>query len=155
MEVAAPELAAPEVLVCDTSYISHFERSLRNPDRYRHWPATTLDRISAAILAITPFTLGEVRAGYVTRSWGAARIAQLENRLRGYVLIPLDLGIVDEYAKLHAQCRDAGISIGQNDLWIAATAVSQDLQLVTCDSAQAALPGVDAIYLPAPAVAPR
>jgi tRNA(fMet)-specific endonuclease VapC len=144
------EVAGPEILICDTSYISHFERSLRSSARYQHWPAATLDRIASAALAITPFTLGEIRAGYVTRGWGAPRVVQLENRLRGYVLVPLDTATLDEYAKLHAHCRDAGIGIGQNDLWIAAMAISQGVPLVTCDSSQAGLPGVESIYLAPP-----
>jgi predicted nucleic acid-binding protein len=141
------QLAAPEVLVCDTSFIRHFERAQREPQRYSHWPTSTLDRIARAVLALTPFTLGEVRAGYVEAGWGRARIAVLENRLAGYVLIPLDEPALDEYARLQAYCHKAGVGIGQNDLWIAAIATSQRLPLVTCDKAQSELPSVTPVYL--------
>jgi predicted nucleic acid-binding protein len=150
MESAAPELPAPEVLVCDTSFLGHFERSLRDSSRYRHWPRATLDRIAAAVAAITPFTLAEIRFGYTVAGWGAARIAAIENRLAGYVLIPLDSEALDEYVRLAAHARSNGIEIGHNDLWIAATAGSRDLPLVTSDRTQAQLPGVATIYLPPP-----
>jgi predicted nucleic acid-binding protein len=145
-----PELPAPEVLLCDTSYLAHFERSLRDASRYRHWDRGALERVAAAVLAITPFTLGEIRAGYVLRNWGAARITALENRIAGYVLIPLDSDALDEYAKLHAHCIANGIGIGQNDLWIAAIAISRSMLLITCDRAQAELPGLESIYFPPP-----
>src|SRR5215211_2599664 len=113
MTSASPELPAPEVLVCDTSFLSNFERSLRDSSRYGHWPPATLDRIAAAVLAITPFTLAEIRFGYTVASWGVARIAAVENRLAGYVLIPLDPDALDEYVRLAAHARSAGIAIGQ------------------------------------------
>ncbi|HEX6703071.1 MAG TPA: type II toxin-antitoxin system VapC family toxin [Gaiellaceae bacterium] len=143
-------MAAPEVLVCDTSFISHFEQAQRKPERYTHWPSPTLDRIARAVLAVTPFTLGELRAGYLIAGWGPARRAVLENRLAGYVLIPLDEPALADYATLHAHCRSAGVGIDHNDMWIAAIAISQGLELVTCDRAQANLPGVRAIFLPPP-----
>jgi predicted nucleic acid-binding protein len=142
------EIAAPEVLLCDTSFISHFERSQRRPERYVHWPAATLDRITRAIQAITPFTQGEVRGGYLAAGLSPARIAVLENQLSGYVLIPLDEPALDAYARLHASCRRSGVSISDNDLWIAAIAISRNLELVTCDRAQANLPGLRSIFLP-------
>jgi predicted nucleic acid-binding protein len=99
---------------------------------------------------VAPMTLGEIRAGYVVGKWGTARIAETENRLAAYVVIPLDDETLDEYAKLHAYCRTSGIAIGQNDLWIAAVAISRNIPLVTCDRQQAELPGVSSIYLPPP-----
>lgn len=147
----AIEVPSPEVLVCDTSFVGHSERAQRQPSKYAHWPSVVLDRVAAAIVAITPFTVAEVRAGAIVSNWSPARVAHLENLLRGYVLIPLDELVLDEYAKLHALCRTKGIGIGQNDMWIAATAISQGLLLVSCDRRQCDLPGVDSIYLPPPA----
>jgi predicted nucleic acid-binding protein len=146
------EVAAPEVLLCDTSYVSHFERSLRNPARYQHWPSETLDRIAAAFVALNPIALAEIRAGYRTRNWGAARTAHMENQLRSYVLIPLSEATLDAYADLHHHCHTTGRGmLRDNDLWIAATAIERDLVLVTCDRAQSQLAGLrDPIYLPPP-----
>lgn len=84
------QVPAHERILCDTSYLGHFERSMRNADRYRHWPTAILDRLTNAFLAITPFTLGEMRAGYMIGGWGPARVAHAENLLRSYILVPLD-----------------------------------------------------------------
>jgi predicted nucleic acid-binding protein len=99
---------------------------------------------------VAPITLGEIRAGYAIGGWGQARIAESEHRVGAYVVVPLDDATLNEYARLQAHYRKTGIGIGQNDLWIAAVAVSRGLPLVTCDLQQAQLPGVEAIYLSPP-----
>jgi len=148
VEAQTPELAAPEVIVCDTSFLGHFERSLRDSSKYRHWPPAMLERIAAAVVAITPFTLAEIRQGYIAAGWGEARIIAIENRLASYALIPLDTPTLDQYVEFAVHCRRHGIVIEHNDLWIAATAASRGLPLATSDSQQASLPGLTAIYLP-------
>jgi len=141
---------AAETLVCDTSFVGNYARSTIAPSRYGHWPKETLDRLDRAQLAITPFTLGEARAGYVMKRWGPARIAAADNQLASFLLLPLDTLTLEEYAKLHAHCKLSGKPLHHNDLWIAATAISRGLELVTSDAAQSNLPGVRAIYLPPP-----
>jgi predicted nucleic acid-binding protein len=59
-----------------------------------------LDRIDACILAISVITLAEARYGYLNAGWGAVRIEREERRLAGFLQIPLDLTIVDEWARL-------------------------------------------------------
>jgi predicted nucleic acid-binding protein len=144
------QLEAPEVLVCDTSYISHRERALRDASRYAHWPKAELDRVAAAVLALTPFTLAEIRVGWTRAHWGPERIAEAERRLHAYVVIPLDETTLSEWVRLRVHCFNAGYTLSDNDLWIAATAISHGLPLVTSDKAQSELPGVTAIYLPPP-----
>lgn len=39
------------------------------PARYAHWPADTLTRIEAAILAVSVITLAEARYGYLNAGW--------------------------------------------------------------------------------------
>ena len=41
-----------------------------------------------------------------------------------------------------------GAKPGQNDLWIAATAVEKGYELVTCVASQSEIPGLHAICLP-------
>jgi predicted nucleic acid-binding protein len=147
------EGVAAETLLCDTSFVGHYSRSTARPDRYQHWPKATLKRLGNAQLAITPFTLGEARAGYVHSGWGQAHIAAFEGQLASFLLIPLDGPTLDEYANLHAHCKSSGKPLHHNDLWIAAAAISRGLELVSCDAAQCALPGVQSIYLPPPGAA--
>jgi predicted nucleic acid-binding protein len=143
-------MVRPEIFVCDTSYISAAQKGLRNPEKVAHWPSLVVERIDAATLAITPFTLGEVRAGMVKAQWKPELRRRTEERLASYLLIPLSDKIVDIFAELHAGCLSTGVTITHNDLWIAATAIAHKLPLVTCDETQSELLGLpEAIYLPA------
>jgi predicted nucleic acid-binding protein len=120
--------------------------------RFSHWPKQTLDRIDGAILAISVITLAEARYGYLNAGWGAARIEREERRLAGFLQIPLDLTIVDEWARLKVLSRLNGWNVADNDLWIAATASARGHALVTCDADQARIddPALEVVHLPAP-----
>jgi predicted nucleic acid-binding protein len=56
---------------------------------------------------------------------------------------------VDECARLRAVCRSGGVTVPDNDIWIAATAISRGWTLVSCDEHFDAIPGVDHVRLPA------
>lgn len=129
--------APPERLLCDTSFVGASAKRLARPGLFAHWPAETVRRIDAAILAISVITLAEARYGYLNANWGAARIDREERRLAGFLQIPLDPVAIDEWARLRVSSRQNGWNVGDNDLWIAATATARGYALVTCDSDQA------------------
>jgi predicted nucleic acid-binding protein len=54
-----------------------------------------------------------------------------------------DVAIVDCCADLRATCRRSGVTVPDNDIWIAATAISRGWPLVSCDAHFGAIPGVD------------
>jgi predicted nucleic acid-binding protein len=143
------EIPAPEVLLCDTSYVAHSQLARRNRDRYAHWPQATLERLASGILAITPFTVAEIRFGYISAGWGVTRIEESERQLASFVLIPMDDETLTAYAHLAASCRAVGRMLQHNDLWIAATAISRGLPLVSCDDDQRGLPQLETVYLKA------
>jgi predicted nucleic acid-binding protein len=118
------------------------------PETVEHWPKEVLERLSAAVLAITPFTIAEEKFGWLHAGWPPEKVARYEQQLRALLLIPLDLETVDCYAALRAECMSKGLTFGYHDLWIGATAISQEIPLVTCDKSQSTIPGLDAIYLP-------
>lgn len=142
----------PERLLCDTSFVGASAKRSAQPDRFSHWPKQPLDRIDAAILAISVITLAEARYGYLNAGWGAARVEREEHRLAGFLQIPLDLTIVDEWARLKVLSRQNGWNVADNDLWIAATASARRHALVTCDADQARIddPALEVVHLPAP-----
>jgi predicted nucleic acid-binding protein len=145
---------APERLLCDTSFVGHVRALRTKPERYRHWDEQALARIEDAVLAISVVTLAEARFGYLNAGWGDAKIAEEERRLASFLQIPLDLPDLDEWARLRDQAKRQGTAIGDNDLWIAATASTRDHALVTCDEDQRRLEDhlpVDVIYFPPPA----
>ena len=142
----------PERLLCDTSFVGASAKRSAQPDRFSHWPKQTLDRIDAAILAISVITLAEARYGDPNAGWGAARVEREERRLAGFLQIPLDLTIVDERARLKVLSRQNGWNVADNDLWIAATSSARGHALVTCDADQARIddPALEVVHLPAP-----
>lgn len=139
----------PERLLCDTSFVGASARRAAQPERFAHWPAAALSRVDAAILAISVITLAEARFGYLVAGWGAARIEREERRLTGFLQIPLDSRIVDEWAQLRVLSKQNGWNVADNDLWIAATAAARGYALVTCDTDQARIvdPRLDVIHL--------
>lgn len=144
------EESAPEVVLCDTTFVSLQERAGAKPETIAHWPAAVVERLDAAILALSVISLAEVRAGRIHAQWGTARSERQEARLAAFLLVPLDESVLDEYAKLHAWNLN-GHSTKHNDLWIAATAIARSVPLVSCDKHHAAIAAdhpLELIYLP-------
>lgn len=146
--------AAPtaERLLCDTSFVGFSAKRSRGPSRYSHWPADAVERIQRSILAVSVITLAGARYGYLHAGWGESRIAREEQRLATFLHVPLDLTILDEWARLRHLGEESGWNISDNDLWIAATAATRGYPLVTCDSDQARIadPGLTVIHLRPP-----
>ena len=142
--------AVPEVVVCDSSFVGAAARRAAHPDQFSHWAEQSIARIEGAILAISVVTLAESRFGFANANWGEARIAKEEQRLAGFLQLPLDMTVVDEWARLKTLSKQNGWNVGDNDLWIGATASARQHALVTCDQDQARIsdPGLEVLYLP-------
>jgi predicted nucleic acid-binding protein len=123
----------PEVILCDSSFVGVQETALKKPDATAHWPADVVERLDAAILCLSVFSLAEIRAGRIHGNWPQPRSDAQEARLAAFVKIPLDEDILNEYATLHAWNLH-GNTTPHNDLWIAATAISRGFPLVSCDT---------------------
>jgi predicted nucleic acid-binding protein len=120
-------------IFCDSSFVGHLIRREKQPQRYEHWDDATLARIEAASLAISIVTIAEIRAGYLNAGWGKPRVTRGELVLAKYLPVLIDDPHLDEWAKLRVAARARGISLSDNDLWIAATASVRDSTLITCD----------------------
>lgn len=147
--LAAP---APEHIVCDTNVVSLLYATASKPGLISHWSQDQRERINRAIVATTIFTLGEVRSGYVINGWGDKRIAQVEQALSRYLLLPVDFDVLDCYVDIrslnHTQMSD-------NDMWIAATAMARKYPLATCDLDFCRLSDdLELLYLPRTAESP-
>ena len=145
-----PEQDSPEILLCDSSFIAPLTALRAHPERYRHWDEEIIQRVDAAILAISVVTLAEARFGYRNRNWGTRKVDEWELRFASFLQIPLDFPDLDEWARLKDLAKRDGISISDNDLWIAATASTRGHPLVTCDKDQLRLDSrlpVEVIYL--------
>ncbi len=148
-----PPAQPPERLLCDTSFVAHVRARRAKPERYRHWDADLLKRIDTSILAISVISLAEARYGYLNAGWGPKRIAEEERRLASFLQLPLTANDLDEWARLRHLCKEEGLSMSDNDLWIAAAAITRTHPLVTCDKDQERLEqgsALEVIYLPPP-----
>ncbi len=113
---ASPATAAPETILCDTSFVSIVQSS----GRLSGWGTSLLARLDAAILAISVVTLAEIRDGHIYARWGDRRREAAERLIASYLWVPLDMTIIDECARLRALCRRSGTTVPDNDIWISA-----------------------------------
>jgi predicted nucleic acid-binding protein len=82
-------------------------------------------------LALSFVTVGELLTWYKIRGWGPTKIAELERRIGLTGVIPYDLTVCETYADLKAKLLKAGKPVGDNDLWIAATAIRHSIPLIS------------------------
>ena len=71
----------PEVILCDTTFVSLQEASDGKPEAIAHWPRRVLTCIDGAIQAVSVFTLAEIRAGRIAANWGQRRSGRQERLL--------------------------------------------------------------------------
>ena len=78
---------------------------------------------------------GEILAIAGKKGWGAKKLSELQQLLQKLVLLPIDRpAIYETYAELAVENEKKGRNVGQNDLWIAATAIEYRLTVLTFDA---------------------
>ena len=82
-------------------------------------------------LAISFVTVAELFEWAITRNWGERRFQQLEQTLKTYVVIPIDIELCRTWGTIRAQQHAVGRAIAPQDAWIAATSLRHQLPLVT------------------------
>lgn len=91
----------------------------------------TLDRLSSEGVAVSIITLGEVFEGAHLSPDPQAELAVYRQFLAGYVVLPLTDSIMERFASIRALLRRQGNLIPDLDLLIAATALTENLSLLT------------------------
>jgi predicted nucleic acid-binding protein len=96
-------------------------------------------------LAISVITVGELRAGVLAAVDVETRDRRLMTLSEALALDPLvvDQSVAEAWARLRVVLRDMGKRMPVNDSWIAATAMSVGVPLVTQDDLQ--VPGLEII----------
>lgn len=86
-------------------------------------------------LAVSIITIGELRAGVLAAETVAARDRRLGTLtvVLGLNPVPVDEAVAAEWARLRVLLRDTGQRMPINDSWIAATAMSLKVPVVTQD----------------------
>ena len=89
---------------------------------------------STATPIISVVTEGEIRGLALQFGWGAQKRQRIEVLLDYFIIIPLPFStIIAAYAEIDDYSRRQGISMGKNDVWIAATAHVTGARLLTTD----------------------
>lgn len=91
----------------------------------------TLDRLSDEGLAVSIIAVAEIYEGAFGTPDPQATLAGLRDFLSDFAILPLTDPIVEHFARLRAALRQQGQLIPDMDLLIAATALVEDLMLVT------------------------
>ena len=122
---------SPPLLLPDTNILIHY---VRQDALARRVEATYTLKHASPPARVSIVTVGELRAFALQRRWGATKQRELQRILDACVVVPLDLdSIVDTYAELSAYSVSIGRAMGDNDLWIAATARVTGALLLTTD----------------------
>jgi predicted nucleic acid-binding protein len=100
-------------------------------------------------LAVSVITIGELRAGVLAASDTLTRDRRLATLTNALALdpIPIDQSVAEAWARLRVMLRDLGRRMPVNDSWIAATAISLDIAVVTQDDDYLELPGLQVIHV--------
>lgn len=67
--------------------------------------------------------------------------------MAAYGVVPLDDAVVDQWATLWADLRRNGNALSHNDIWIASTALTRDLPLVSLDADFEHVPRLNHLFL--------
>lgn len=86
---------------------------------------------------ISLVTVGELRGLALKLGWQAPKLTALQHLVSELVIVRPDQGtVIDRYAEIYTHCeRDQKPArpMGQNDMWIAATASASNATLLTTD----------------------
>jgi predicted nucleic acid-binding protein len=98
-------------------------------------------------LAVSVVTIGELRAGVLATEDVGVRDRRLATLVEALALepIPIDGAVADAWARLRIALRDTGQKMPVNDSWIAATAMAQQVSIVTQDEDYVDVPGLSVV----------
>lgn len=111
-------------LILETTFLVDLERETRRGEHGRAY--ALLGEEPEARLCISLISAGEMACGPDTNDRGA-----WDELFRRFEVLEPDRDVSWRYGRTFRYLRDQGLSIGTNDLWIAATALVHDMPLVT------------------------
>lgn len=112
------------IVVVDTDVVSFLFKGDTRAQAYR-------EHLQGKTLAISFMTVAELYQWAYVRTWGEQKLAQLEERLRAYVVVPYDNELCKQWARVCAERQRLGRPISVQDAWIAATALRHGYPVVT------------------------
>ncbi len=114
-------------MIVDTTFLIDLEREVA---RGREGPATAfLAAHPAEVLRISAVTYGELSEGYAD-----PQDSQLAELVAPYLVVEVTKSIGSRYGAISRALRASGGRWGDNDLWIASTALESEEAIVTRDA---------------------
>jgi predicted nucleic acid-binding protein len=111
-----------------------------------------LDSVATESLHVSVLSLGEIRAGLEGVRVGSAKRERLrlwlEQAVSGWFesrLLPVDAAVADRWGRLEAQTRAEGRPLPAIDSLLAATALTHNLRLVTRNTRNFDVPGLELV----------
>ncbi|HEX2039784.1 MAG TPA: type II toxin-antitoxin system VapC family toxin [Acidimicrobiales bacterium] len=98
-------------------------------------------------IGVSVITIGELRAGVLAATDIESRDRRLATLTQALAMQPVSIDdrVADHWAKLRILLRDSGQRMPVNDSWIAATAMSLGVPVVTQDHDYVEVPGLEVI----------
>ena len=100
-------------------------------------------------LAVSVITIGELRAGVLNATDVDTRDRRLTTLTAALALdpVPVDQRVAEAWARLRVLLRLHGLRMPANDSWIAATAMTLGVPVVTQDLDYVSIPGLAVIHV--------
>ena len=87
--------------------------------------------IKGKTVAVSFVTVGELYFGAEKRKWSGKTLSAFLERLKAVVIVPYDMELCKTYGRLKASLASSGVTVSDNDLWIAACAVRHSIPLIS------------------------
>jgi tRNA(fMet)-specific endonuclease VapC len=113
-----------KIVLVDTNIISYQHNQHSLWDTYK-------PLLNGQTLLTAAQSIAEMRYGAFRRNWGESRRAYLETVMGFYKVVYPNDEICTAWAKARADAEAQGRHLESNDAWIAATAITLDIPLVT------------------------
>lgn len=143
-------MTPPASVVVDTMVVSALVNAGRDPGAAARYRSV----IDGRTVVVSFVTVTEMRFGAIKAGWGEIRRRGLERVLTQLVVVQPDDDLMLTCAELRATCLAAGQALGQKvheaDRWIAATAMTLGVELISSDAVFADVPGLAVKGPPAP-----
>lgn len=111
-------------VVVDTCVVSFLHKNDTRAKLYQ-------PHLEGNLKVISFMTLAQLYRWAVESKWGERQKAKLDERLRDYVVYPVNRPLCRQWASSTAEASGKGTPIEVGDAWIAATALLYDFPLVT------------------------
>lgn len=134
----AVTVTMPDGYVVDTDVISYLFRGDTRAEPYRRF-------LTGSLLAVSFMTIAELDRWALHRNWGRSRQVRMSEFLTQFTIVLVDRALCQAWAHASDEARRNGRPIQVADAWIAATAISLGVLLITHNRADYA--GVDSLHI--------